>query len=133
MGVKNITIMDLLGSSGKCREKKMRQNVAIGATIGVAVGAVAGVLLAPKAGKETREDLKKGLEGLPERVKNISDKTESMLGDVKEKLTQKTQDLMDEATDKFEETRDDVQEDSRFKKPADISQQQVNAFKDKLK
>lgn len=36
------------------------KKVAIGAAVGAAAGFVAGVLLAPKSGKETRADLKKG-------------------------------------------------------------------------
>ena len=38
-------------------QKKTMKNVAVGAAIGVTVGAVAGVLLAPKAGKASGEDL----------------------------------------------------------------------------
>ena len=38
-------------------KKKALKNVAVGAAIGATVGAVAGVLLAPKSGKETREEL----------------------------------------------------------------------------
>ena len=38
-------------------QKKALKNVAVGAAIGATVGAVAGVLLAPKSGKETREEL----------------------------------------------------------------------------
>lgn len=36
------------------------KKVAIGAAVGAAAGFVAGVLMAPKSGKETRDDLKKG-------------------------------------------------------------------------
>lgn len=36
------------------------KKVALGAAVGAAAGFVAGVLLAPKSGKETRADLKKG-------------------------------------------------------------------------
>lgn len=42
--------------------------------LGTAVGVGIGVLLAPKKGSETREDLKNKLKELPEKVKNLKSK-----------------------------------------------------------
>ena len=50
-------------------KKKALKNVAVGAAIGATVGAVAGVLLAPKAGKETREDLAQAAKEAVEKAK----------------------------------------------------------------
>ena len=36
-----------------------RSSIPLGLLVGAIAGAVAGILLAPKSGKETREDLKK--------------------------------------------------------------------------
>jgi gas vesicle protein len=91
-----MTIMDLLGKVKKNREKAVRQKIAIGATIGVTVGAVAGVLLAPKAGKETRTDLAKNLQELPEKLKEITDKTQNMVVDAKDRFSEKTQEIFAE-------------------------------------
>ena len=59
----------------ECCEKKKGNGtlakVAIGAGIGAAVGVGVGVLIAPKSGKETRADLKKKLDELVEKVKQI--------------------------------------------------------------
>ena len=49
--------------------KKTAKNVAIGVGIGTAVGVTAGVLLAPKSGKETREEIAKGAKEVVEKVK----------------------------------------------------------------
>ena len=45
------------------------KNVAMGALIGVAAGFVAGILLAPKSGKETRADIKRGAGNAAKAVK----------------------------------------------------------------
>ena len=54
---------------------------------GVAVGAVAGILLAPKSGKETREDLKNAFNDLLDKAKNV--KAE----DVKEAIEKKVAEI----------------------------------------
>ncbi len=51
-------------------KKQTAKNVAIGAGIGTAVGLAAGVLLAPKAGRETREDIVKTAKNTLETVKD---------------------------------------------------------------
>lgn len=53
----------------KSSKKQTAKNVAIGAGIGTAVGVAAGVLLAPKSGKETREDIAKTTKDTLENVK----------------------------------------------------------------
>jgi len=50
-------IADRLGQARIDREKALRRKKAGILALGVTIGAVAGVLLAPKTGKETREDL----------------------------------------------------------------------------
>jgi len=51
------------------------KNAAIGAGLGAAVGVTAGILLAPKSGKETREDIarnaKKATEAVSENTKKL--------------------------------------------------------------
>lgn len=42
------------------KDESKGKKIAIGAAVGAAAGFVAGVLLAPKSGKDTRDDLKKG-------------------------------------------------------------------------
>jgi len=68
--------MDLLQKGKFERETNVRKKVAIGTMVGVTVGAVAGVLLAPKAGKKTRDDLMKNIQELPDKAKELSDKTQ---------------------------------------------------------
>ena len=64
-------LKDLLKKNKKKSTKKQAaKNVAIGAGIGTAVGVAAGVLLAPKSGKETRDDIAKVTKDTLENVKD---------------------------------------------------------------
>ena len=55
-----MSLIEIIEKGKKARRQKARKqavkDAAVGAAIGLTVGAVAGVILAPKAGKETRED-----------------------------------------------------------------------------
>jgi len=67
----------------KSSKKQTAKNVAIGAGIGTAVGVTAGMLLAPKSGKETREDIanttKKTLENVKDGLDVAKDKLEDIV------------------------------------------------------
>lgn len=65
-------LRDLLNKNKKKKstKKQAAKNVAIGAGIGTAVGVAAGVLLAPKSGKETREDIARTTKETLENVKD---------------------------------------------------------------
>ncbi|MCX7709248.1 MAG: YtxH domain-containing protein [Clostridia bacterium] len=73
-------IADLLAKSKKDQKKKAAKNLAIGTGIGAAVGAALGLLFAPKAGKETREDIanagKQAVENVKESIDTIKEKVE---------------------------------------------------------
>ena len=85
-----MSIMEIIEKGKKARAKKERtkalKSAAIGATIGVTVGAAAGVLLAPKAGKETRDDIAKAARELPEKAKVLIDRTVETVEEVKDRL-----------------------------------------------
>jgi len=61
-------------------QKKALKNVAVGAALGATVGAVAGILLAPKSGKETREEIalaaKDAVEKAKEKIEEAKVKAE---------------------------------------------------------
>ena len=81
---------------------------------GAAIGAAAGILLAPKSGKETREDLKKAIDDAIAKIKNI---------DVKE--------VKENFTNKIEEIKKEVSELDKEKVVA-IAKEKANDIKDKL-
>ncbi|MGL5295628.1 MAG: YtxH domain-containing protein [Culicoidibacterales bacterium] len=67
-----------------------------GAVLGAAAGAVAGVLLAPKSGKETRENL-------AEKAEELKTMTPD---EIKEKALEKAEELKEKALEKAEELKE---------------------------
>ncbi len=88
-----MSIMDLIEKGKKSRAKRERgktiKNTAIGAAIGVTVGAAAGILLAPKSGKETREDIAQAARELPGKAKEVVEKAQGKIDEVKDKMKDK--------------------------------------------
>jgi gas vesicle protein len=107
-----MSIFDLIEKGKKSREKKARvktiKNTAIGAAIGVTVGAAAGVLLAPKSGKETREDIAVTARELPEKAKEFVEKAQEKIEEAKAKLQDKKAEMKAEfcATETGKATED---------------------------
>lgn len=68
-------------------------SVLAGIGIGVLVGAVAGLLLAPKSGEETRDDLSKALNDLSDKVtdlgKTVGNKVTSAVDRTRAQVVQK--------------------------------------------
>ncbi len=75
-------LKDLFQKKKKSSKKQTAKNVAIGAGIGTAVGVAAGVLLAPKSGKETREDIAKTTKKTLENVKDGLNVAKEKLEDI---------------------------------------------------
>jgi gas vesicle protein len=67
-------LLKIIDDSRKKKEKakkvKAAKKMATAATVGSAVGAIAGVLLAPKSGKETRQDIVNNVKSTSENVRN---------------------------------------------------------------
>jgi ABC-type nitrate/sulfonate/bicarbonate transport system permease component len=88
-----MSIFDIIEKGKKQRKLKERkrtlQNAAVGAAIGVTVGAAAGLLLAPKAGKETRADIAQAAKELPAKAKEIVEKTREKVEDAKKAIADK--------------------------------------------
>ncbi len=76
------------------RKIKTAKNIAAGTVIGTAIGTVAGVLLAPKSGEETREDIANKSKEVADNIKStVNDKmeatkewTEKVASDIKNSL-----------------------------------------------
>ena len=79
MSIKDMLMQSRLNAQNEAKKKAMK-SAAIGAGIGAAVGVTAGVLLAPKSGKETREELAKHIKETSGMVK---EKLEKMHAGVK--------------------------------------------------
>lgn len=71
-------------------DKQEKKGIAIGAAIGAVVGVVTGILIAPKSGKETRNDIKKGaqhaLSKIEHEAQKVQNETKDLLAKAEEKL-----------------------------------------------
>lgn len=80
-----MSIKKLISENKKRKEriarKKAVKNAALGAAAGAVVGGALGILLAPKSGKETREEISEG-------VKNLAEKAKEQLDNAKEKINE---------------------------------------------
>jgi len=65
-------MIDYLNGNTRRRNKAY---IAVGTSIGVLAGATAGILLAPKSGKQTRNDIKHGAEWSVEKTRKAARKT----------------------------------------------------------
>ncbi|MCS6831488.1 MAG: YtxH domain-containing protein [Armatimonadota bacterium] len=70
-------------------ERSVLLSVLAGIGIGAIVGAVVALLLAPKSGQETREDLAKAIEKLKESVSDLSHRIKPALETVASTIRQK--------------------------------------------
>jgi gas vesicle protein len=74
---------DLKQERGKKQRKESARKVLSGVMIGSAIGATAGILFAPKAGKETRQDISKKVK---ETAATAKEKVQETVDEVKEKM-----------------------------------------------
>ena len=74
-------------------ERSVLVSVLAGIGIGVLVGAVAGLLLAPRSGQETRDELGKSINDLSDKLsdlgKNVSSKVSTFADRTRAQMTQK--------------------------------------------
>lgn len=127
-----MTIMDLLPISKMESKKNARKKVAIAAAVGATAGVVAGILLAPKAGKETRDELMNNIQELPDKAKALSDKTQELIGEAKDKIAEETHKILCGAKEASSDMKKEQHEDSQFQKPTEITEEQIAVFKKKL-
>ena len=60
-------------------QREARQNLLLGMAVGATAGLLGGLLLAPKAGKETREDISRRTQELAQRAHNMSEATRNQV------------------------------------------------------
>jgi len=79
--------------SGSDDDKSVLVSVLAGIGIGVLVGAIAGLLLAPKSGQETREDLSRSMGELSDKVtelgRTVSQKVSNVVERTRAQVVQK--------------------------------------------
>ena len=81
----------------------MRRTFFKGTLIGVVLGAVAGILLAPKSGKETQEDIKRKVRGTYEDIQKRLEKMSDEVGGRVDSLKEAAKELKGEAKEESQE------------------------------
>jgi len=81
------------------QEKSVMLSVLAGIGIGVLVGAVAGLLLAPKPGSETRENISHTLGDLGNKISDLSNQVATRVKSAVETGKQVVQDKIEKAAD----------------------------------
>lgn len=114
--------MSLYGLIEEKRKAKLRKeraravkNVSIGTVLGITIGSIGGVLLAPKSGKETREDIKVAATDLNDTVRTKLTETKTTtinnLTEAKRKINEylsSKDNIKDEAKQEFDELIQDI-------------------------
>jgi len=80
------------------QEKSVMLSVLAGIGIGVLVGAVAGLLLAPKPGSETRENISQTLSDLGNKITDLSQQVATRVKSAVESGKQAVQEKIEKAT-----------------------------------
>ena len=108
---------------GKIERKcVVRKKMAVAATIGAVVGGFAGVLLAPKAGKETRKDIVKNIKEMTKKVKELAKKDLEKLEVMEEIIKAETHKIVSEVKETVSDIEDAANDSPHFE-----------SFKKKLK
>ena len=76
-----MALYNLIEKKRKEKRKRIVKTAAVSTLIGGTIGALSGVLLAPKSGKDTREDIKEKMNDI--KIKTI-DQSENLKNNVKE-------------------------------------------------
>lgn len=91
-----MALYNLIEKKRKEKRKKIVKTAAVSTLVGGTLGVLSGVLLAPKSGKDTREDIKEKMNDI--KVKTI-DQSENLKNNVKE-AKNKINDYLREKKDK---------------------------------
>lgn len=91
-----MSILHIIEKSRKKRENRLRRKVLAGIVLGAAAGLAAGILLAPKSGKETRQDFSEAISRLPDKLKEAGKLGSEKLKQVKLQLQKGQQSALSE-------------------------------------
>lgn len=92
-----VALYNLIEKKRKEKKRKLVRTATVSTVIGGAVGVLSGVLLAPKSGKETRNDIKEKVDEVKsmtiEKSKNIKSNVEEAKYKIKDYLKEKKDNL----------------------------------------
>jgi len=102
-------ILDLVSKDKRKNERvNAVQKVVVGLGVVATVGVATGIILAPKAGKETRDNLKKTVINSAETIKDMVHKNVETVKDSAEQVAEDVSDTMEEVHGKTEGVQKDI-------------------------
>jgi gas vesicle protein len=103
-------VLDLVNKEKRKKERvKAVQKFALGMGVVAAVGVATGILLAPKSGKETREDLKNKAVNTAETIKDTVRKKAEAVKDSAAHAAQEVRNVMKVVHEKTEGVKKDIE------------------------
>lgn len=120
--------------------KNTGKNFAIGTVVAAAAGYLAGILTAPKAGKESRADIKatagKGVDEVEKQLHALQDELNQLVADVKQRgvqLSDKAKEELDAAASKATVAKDKSSEVLRAVREGSASDKDLQKTLDEAK
>lgn len=121
--------------------KKTAQKFAVGMGVVATLGVATGIILAPKSGKETREDMKKNAVNTVETIKETVQKKVEMVKDSAANAAQNVGNAIKDVQEKTEDVKKDIKDGyhevtqnihKTAEKNMDIAQKKVELVKDSV-
>lgn len=81
-----MALYDLIERKRREKRKKIVKTAAVSTLVGGTIGALSGVLLAPKSGKDTREDIKEKMNDVKIKTINQSETLKNNIKEAKNKI-----------------------------------------------
>lgn len=104
-----MALYNLIEKKRKERKRKIVKAATVSTVVGGTLGVLSGVLLAPKSGKETRNDIKEKVDEVKsktiEQTKNFKSNVEEAKSKIKDYLKDKKEGLIEEVVETTEETQ----------------------------
>lgn len=101
-----MALFNLIEKKRKERKRKIVKAATVSTVVGGTLGVLSGVLLAPKSGKETRNDIKEKVDEVKsitiEQTKNLKSNVVEAKSKIKEYLKDKKDGLKEEAVEEVE-------------------------------
>ena len=114
----------------KGSKKRSNQKAAVGVGVGTLVGLTAGVLLAPKSGKETREEIADNAKKAAGSITNNTKKAAGKITEASKKAMETIRESVGDIKEKIAETRSNRGEADREDDGIGVGSEESNEIQD---
>lgn len=105
------SLVDIIGKEKRRKERaETAQMIAVGIGVTAVAGVVAGILIAPKSGKEIREDFKKRTVNAVEKIQDTVQKKAETMKDSVARVAQEVCNVIKDVHEKTESVHKDIKD-----------------------